>query len=347
MQIALQHKWWTRIMVRNSRTQNRVLATPHGFTLVELLVVIAIIGVLIALLLPAVQAARAAARRTECSNKIKQLGLAIHSLESTCKMLPPLAPPDTPDVLAQYNRITTRGPYRNVYGFTVFTWMLPYIEEMPLFERAKAYANSSASSAGGRYGFLVYKSTDPAATPVATYLCPDEPNLEGPKGFGRALIDGWGTPTGWAIGCYAANYYVFGNPRVPTVQGSNRFATLSDGLSKTVMFAERYANCTNSGSNYPVYTTLWCDASSYWRPAFCLNNLERTPKVIGYPACSSFQAAPHWKTGCDASRAQSGHTAGMNICLADGSVRFVSEEIDDGVWAIACDPRDGSMGGTW
>jgi len=74
------------------------------------------------------------------------------------------------------------------------------------------------------------------------------------------------------------------------VEGSNTFAHFRDGLSSTVMYTERYANCSSTGG-YPVFTSLWCDASTFWRPVFCLNNLSRSPSGPGYPACAKFQGA--------------------------------------------------------
>jgi prepilin-type N-terminal cleavage/methylation domain-containing protein len=308
----------------------------HGFTLVELLAVIAIIGLVIALLLPAVQSARASARRVLCMNQSKQIGLAVQQLHSVNERLPPLAAPDnSPNALAQFNTISVPGPYKGKIGFTVFTWLLPYLEQAELLDRCVV-----ASAANG--GFNLSGPNPPEATAVSAYLCPDEPNLSGPRGYGRGLLPpplSLGDPTQWAIGTYAANYYGFGNPAAGTVEGSRQFASFRDGLSQMILFTERYANCSNTGA-WPVYTSLWCDASSYWRPVFCLNNPQRSPTSAGYPACAKFQSAPHWLRECDGARAQSAHSGGIHVTLADGAVRFASHDMSDSTWASLCDPRD-------
>jgi prepilin-type processing-associated H-X9-DG protein len=90
-----------------------------------------------------------------------------------------------------------------------------------------------------------------------------------------------------------------------------------------------------------MYGSLWADSNSIWRAAFCTNSSSKSPAGRGYPACYKFQVQPNWMTGCDSSRAQSPHSQGINVCLGDGSVRFVSGSVSDATWAAACDPRDG------
>src|SRR5512134_77721 len=129
-----------------------------GFTLVELLVVIAIIGVLVALLLPAVQAAREASRRTQCTNNLKQLGLAALNYESTYKHLPP-------------------GDYKRVYG----TWLvvlLPFVEQQPQFDRYVGLGATEryqqANDASFRYGGAPNLAAGVTKTQIAVYTCPSD-----------------------------------------------------------------------------------------------------------------------------------------------------------------------------
>ena len=104
---------------------------PYGFTLVELLVVIAIIGVLVALLLPAVQAAREAARRTQCKNNLKQMGLGVLNFEATYRYLPHSGPCDS------------TGSATTTYMIhSTATMLLPYIEQVSLFQQFDTEANS-------------------------------------------------------------------------------------------------------------------------------------------------------------------------------------------------------------
>lgn len=307
----------------------------RGFTLVELLVVIAIIGVLVALLLPAVQAARAAARRIQCRNHMKQVGLATHVLHDANKVLPPVSP------MGADAFITIPGPYRGAQGFTPFAWLLPYLEETALY-------TASARNGIRSVRTLVSGEDQLGFMPITTYLCPDEPS---PSGQTRHGATDRGGAFRWAIGNYALNYLVFGRPNATTLaarlQGATRLAMLKDGTSKVIVYAERFGTCTTSSDPNSDTTScnLWADAFSTWRPTFCINNFEQDPVVAGYTPCLKFQVAPRWLGECDPARAQSPHHGGMTVCMGDGSVQSADAGMDDSVWSATCDPRDGNVVG--
>src|SRR5262249_24576202 len=127
----------------------------RGFTLIELLVVIAIIAVLIALLLPAVQSAREAARRAQCTNNLKQIGLAMHNYESTNGTLPP-----------------------GVKGCCWGTWLvfiLPYVEQGPLFNAWNSTGNDRTALTDGDFRYWGATNTTVTYSRVAAYYCPSDP----------------------------------------------------------------------------------------------------------------------------------------------------------------------------
>jgi len=298
---------------------------------VELLVVIVIIGVLVAMLLPALMAVRTLARRTQCANHLRQITLGTRSCQQTYELLPPLAVNDItpPGVNWSTSALQVDGPFQGAIGYTVFNWLLPHVEQTRLFEAADRNVNTIVH---GRWVF---------ATPVPLYNCPDEPS---PSAANSMTYTNNGGATNWASSNYAANFLVFGDPIGQTTEGKGSYNyTFQDGASNTLIFAERYMTCGAAGDLHSSTTwgNLWSDSNLIWRPNFCMNGA--TPPPTPYEPCLKFQVAPDWLTGCDFFRAQSPHHAGMNVGVADGSVRFLSAHIDDTLWQNLCDPRDGHV----
>jgi prepilin-type N-terminal cleavage/methylation domain-containing protein/prepilin-type processing-associated H-X9-DG protein len=302
----------------------------RGFTLVELLVVIAIIGILVALLLPAIQAARSAARRSQCQNNLKQIGLATQNLYGTYKVLPPIAPANGKTA------IQVNGPYKGAIGFTPFVWLLPFLEESSLVDLADRNINTIVAPSGKKLHEI----------PIQTYLCPDEPSPSVSNGL---MSSTFGSSYPWAISNYALNYLVFGAPdaatRVERNEGATKFSMIVDGLTNTIFFTERYGTCGRRVDviNNTVYSNLWADSWVYFRASFCLNNVLKDAEKQGFNPCWKFQTTPIYNHDCDTRVAQSPHPGGIHVGFGDGSVTFLSESIDEIVWQRACDRRDGEV----
>ncbi len=294
-----------------------------GFTLIELLVVIAIIAILIALLLPAVQQARESARRSTCKNNMKQVVLATHNLHDVHHVMPPAFAPSATA------RITNAdAAYNGPYGRTLFHWLLPYVDQSVIYNKL----NPNQTYAGLQY-----------ANVIPAFLCPSETSNSNGK-----CQTTYGGAHNWGVTNYGVNYYAFGNPSTRDVQGKNKMpANFPDGTSNSIFFAEVYGTCGWTGNLSLMYGSLWADSNSIWRAGFCTNTSNKNPLVTGYPACYKFQVTPDWGTECDPARAQSPHSGGIHAGFGDGSVHFLSENLNDIIWARLCDPQDGQVVGEY
>jgi len=289
-----------------------------GFTLIELLVVIAIIAVLVALLLPAVQQAREAARRSSCKNNLKQLGLAFHNFNDTYRELPP--------------------GIRTAWGMS-WTWdILPYLEQSAVYE---IMPDDPLSDSGAWTG-TDQRSLDLiriARTDVAVFHCPSQPGrpieendvnglTERVKNnylasAGNAQTDNNGA-TGMdnSDGMFTADRYNVTKPNQP-----KRLDDVIDGLSNTLMAAESIYLLDNAqGCDI-------CDRFLFYHMNSDSGNGSDFSEALGstfYPINSKETNNTERELSYS-----SYHTGGVNALLGDGSVRFVSENIDlVNIWQV-------------
>ncbi len=225
----------------------------RGFTLVELLVVIAIIGILVGLLLPAVQSAREAARRMQCSNNLKQIGLATLNYESAHKKFPPGRM--EPDyivggvVQASYTTYPTTLPAGAWTGFrSVHTFILPFMEQNNIYNMIDFSRPTSVRMTTGGGATPVNANYQAYANAAAIFICPSCPNT------GVIITEnnyrynfGGSTPFGGALGTTANNNTGATSPAGFSARGNGAFTigqalrtgSFTDGLSNTVFFSER------------------------------------------------------------------------------------------------------------
>ncbi len=314
-----------------------------GFTLIELLVVIAIIAVLIALLLPAVQQAREAARRTQCNNNMKQLGLALHNYHDTALVFP-------------YSSSVVNGVTNWVGPAHCMTeFLLPYFDQAPLYSALnfnKHYNDNTPLTPGGPTNYtLLGRKNFPALN------CPSNPTAGNGVAINGAAWDSWNIPTqglfyapcsgtqfsdtvstdctsagapAWCNGSGTDwnNANPFANPGIFGGRNttSTRIAQITDGTSNTIMLGERRAE-------YLYHAGAFCWNFQGGITSVKLNspNLDKT-NPYNYTKNMGFSSP---------------HSGGAFFLFADGRVRFINENVDFQTYATLGNKADGTAPGDY
>ena len=313
----------------------------RGFTLIELLVVIAIIAVLIGLLLPAVQKVRAAAARSESQNNLKQIGIALHQFNDTYKRLP---------VDCGYNPGESEGA---IAGSALFA-ILPFVEQQAMFEATYQYHwyyewGWSDEHKKPPYSLKMYRG-ERASNGVKVFVAPNDPT---------------GDPS-WTSTSYLANAEV--------LTGKTSVQSISDGSSNTILFAEGYSGCYNSGgypeyyyraghwsvspTDYPNTYNYGSYSSTSMPPSFKRHTgHNRGDSYIwtgseeifvpgGWVEPMTFQVNPGQNGQCEPRVPQS-FLGGICLLLGDGSVRVVGTDVSVETWQGAITPAGGEVQSGW
>jgi prepilin-type N-terminal cleavage/methylation domain-containing protein len=324
----------------------RVFRRWRGFTLIELLVVIAIIAILIGLLLPAVQKVREAAARTQSSNNLKQMGLALHNMNDTYNALP-LPEGAFPAANTIDNYLTPQSNPPSRWVGTVQYWMLPFIEQDNVF---KAQAALHPDSWWCGYN-------------IKTYISPADPSAPA-SGFPDTGNPRAGTSYVPNEAVFAAGLTIIPNFRNGTIGPVARIpATFSDGTSNTIVFAEKYMICGPSANSVATFywgeTCLDCGSPGNYLGA-C--NRLGSPPSVGSPPMFYLSTTANGRAlaaavvpqpkpspyACNPCMLQAPNAAGLQVGLGDGSVRMVSTGISQFTWSVAVTPNDGlTLGSDW
>lgn len=296
----------------------------RAFTLVELLVVIAIIGILVALLLPAVQAAREAARRMQCTNNLKQMALAVHN----------------------YHDSYLAFPYAYQQSISHHARLLPYMEHSPLYDQVNF--NFSYSNAANDI---------PRNTRVANFICPsDLSQLPATLFAGNNYYANMGTTILYQSPSNNPSSASFGFPEHNGAFSSSRavkFADILDGTSNTAMMSEKNKGDGSNGISTPASDTYQpgtFPGTADQAMADCLAINVQDLSKQGYSNVGAPWLQPYHSTtvyyhilppntrscmyppGRIATTAMSRHPGGVNVALCDGSVRFVANSISLATW---------------
>jgi len=301
-----------------------------GFTLIESLVVIAIIGILIALLLPAVQAAREAARRAQCSNNLKQFGIALQSYHDSYGCLP------AGRIKSYDPRYSGANPpcTSTIIDKSIHVFLLPYVEQMSLFN-----AINQSLTIIGTENSTIHTSV------VGIYSCPSDPDSGPPRDLNAGALATYGVtdPAPMSFTSYAGctgSLMVIALPQlgkqcvVPSQQIAQNngcfhdvspitLASIVDGTSNTLFMAEKSTTTLRNFAS--ISPTLFAERGWY-----ITGNWGDTLFSTFYPV-NAYRSVGGGAADALARSASSLHPGGVNVLMGDGSVRFVKDTIQS--WA--------------
>ncbi|MBX6314198.1 MAG: DUF1559 domain-containing protein [Isosphaeraceae bacterium] len=333
----------------------------RGFTLIELLVVIAIIGVLIALLLPAVQSAREAARRAQCTNNLKQIGLAMHNYQSANNCLPP-------------------GMKGCCWG-TWLVFILPYVEQQAMYNAWNSYGNYVY---GGNFdGLLRYNGVcniTVTSSRINAYLCPSDPSNQNYAGYSALnklvtshnYVVNFGNLNinqGSLVGSSFQPYIVYNGIQYPFLGGpfsdigspvadnatwspqeqvapTVNFNSITDGLSNTLMTSELLVG-TTSGSKKDLRGFSWWAYSTaftgWLTPNTSQPDMMQSAGYCNYPYPMNPPCTAATQALGIMLAARSKHPGGVNTGMCDGSVKFIKNSINPYIWRSLSSTHGGEV----